>query len=221
MNVNEDVVSPVEAQRAHWGSTFASNPRMYGDEASVPGQYAAELFATAGCHEVLELGSGQGRDTLALLDGGAHVHVVDYSSEALDQLTGQLGAAHAERLTTVAHDVRQTLPFPDRSFDAAYAHMLFCMALTTPELERLMGEVRRVLRPAGLLVYTVRNTDDVHFGSGIAHGDGMHENGGFIVHFFDRALVDRLAAGFALVDVSEFEEGDLPRRLWRVTQRSV
>jgi len=39
------------------------------------------------------------------------------------------------------------------------------------------------------------------------------------VHFFGRELVQRLARGFELLEVVEFEEGDLPRRLFRVTQR--
>jgi hypothetical protein len=47
----------------------------------------------------------------------------------------------------------------------------------------------------------------------------MFEIGGFIVHFFDRKLVDRLAAGFTVLDVTAFEEGGLPRRLWRITLR--
>jgi len=43
--------------------------------------------------------------------------------------------------------------------------------------------------------------------------------GGFIVHFFDRALVDQLAAGFEVLEIADFEEGDLPRRLWRITEQ--
>jgi hypothetical protein len=100
--------------------------------------------------------------------------------------------------------------------------MLLSMALTTAEIERLTGEVRRVLRGDGLFVYTVRNTSDPHFGQGVAHGDDRFEMGGFIVHFFDRALVDRLASGgFELVDVHEADEGRLPRRLFVVTMRAV
>ncbi|MBQ1160490.1 hypothetical protein KBZ21_20675 [Streptomyces sp. A73] len=38
------------------------------------------------------------------------------------------------------------------------------------------------------------------------------------VHFFDRDLVDALANGWALNEIHAFEEGDLPRRLWRITQ---
>ena len=47
----------------------------------------------------------------------------------------------------------------------------------------------------------------------------MYESNGFAVHFFSRDLVERLARGFDLLDVTEFEEGELPRRLYRVTQR--
>ena len=51
---------------------------------------------------------------------------------------------------TVRHDVRQPLPFDDNSLDGCYSHMLYCMALTTTELEFLAEEVRRVLKPGGL-----------------------------------------------------------------------
>jgi len=97
--------------------------------------------------------------------------------------------------------------------------MLFCMALTTGEIECLAAELRRVLRPGGLVVYTARTTADAHYGTGTPRGDDMYEHGGFIVHFFDRALIDRLAVGFELIDVTDFTEGELPRWLARVTMR--
>ena len=97
--------------------------------------------------------------------------------------------------------------------------MLFNMALTTEELKALNAEVWRVLRPRGLHIYTVRHTGDAHFGQGIDHGDDMFEHGGFIVHFFNRELVHQLAERFTLLDISELEEGALPRRLWQITLR--
>lgn len=211
-------MTDVEAQQAHWAATFAAHPEMYGAEPSAPGAYAVELFAREGCRTVLELGAGQGRDTLALLRAGLRVTAVDYAAEALAGIEHSAGA-DAERLATVVADVRRPLPLPDASVDAVYSHMLLNMALTTRELERLAAEIRRVLRRGGLHVYTVRHTGDAHHGAGTALGDDMFENGGFVVHFFDRALVDRLATGCTLLDLTPFEEGDLPRRLWRVTLR--
>lgn len=112
------------------------------------------------------------------------------------------------------------LPFDDASFDACYSHMLYCMALGTPELERLSLEVCRVLKPGGLNVYTVRHTGDPQYGTGIARGEDMYEiSGGFIVHFFSRGKVEHLARGFEILSIDEFEEGTLPRKLFRVTLR--
>ena len=51
--------------------------------------------------------------------------------------------------------------------------MLFNMALTTAGLDQLTAEVRRVLRPGGLHVYTVRHTGDAHYGAGTRHGDHL------------------------------------------------
>lgn len=209
-----------DAQREHWQTTFQDNPQMYGSQPSEPGAYALDLFGRAQASDVLELGAGQGRDTQAFLAAGMTVTALDYALQGLDELrTTAEAAGTASRLTTVAHDVREPLPLPDDSVDGVFSHMMFNMALTTTELDALAAEVRRVLRPGGLHVYTVRHTGDAHYGAGIDHGDDMFENGGFIVHFFDRALVDRLANGFTLIDLTAFEEGALPRRLWQVTMR--
>jgi len=210
----------LSAQRDHWAAIFDANPDMYGTDPSDPAVAAAEAFAQGGIADVLELGAGQGRDTLYFARRGLHVHALDYAPGAVETIRSKADAAGIGELVRAnQHDVRDPLPFADASVDACYSHMLFCMALTTPELQRLAEELRRVVRPGGLVVYTARTTEDVHFGTGIPRGDDMYEHGGFIVHFFDQNLVDRLAAGFELLDVSGFTEGALPRRLWRVTLR--
>ncbi|MGW2564483.1 class I SAM-dependent methyltransferase [Streptomyces sp. NPDC001514] len=208
-----------EAQRAHWQQTYAAHPGMYGDEPSAPAVHAAAVFRAAGAREVLELGAGHGRDALYFARCGFTVQATDFSPTGLEQLrsaAGRLGLGAS--VSTTVHDVREPLPLPDASVDAVFAHMLLCMALSTKEIEQLVAEVRRVLRPGGTFVFTVRHTGDVHYGAGIAYGDDIFEHGGFAVHFFDRALVDTLAEGWELVEVHAFEEGELPRRLWRITQ---
>lgn len=184
-----------EGQREHWQQTYGENPGMYGEAPSEPAVHAAAVFRSAGAREVLELGAGHGRDALYLAREGFTVLA-----------------------TTAVHDVREPLPLADASVDAVFAHMLLCMALSTEEIHALVTEVRRVLRPGGAFVYTVRHTGDAHYRAGIGHGDDIWEHAGFAVHFFSRGLVDALAEGWSLQEVHAFEEGALPRRLWRVTQ---
>jgi len=207
-------------QQEHWTHTFATHPDMYGTEPSAPARAATTLFWAEGVATVLELGAGQGRDALFFARQGFRVQALDVVADATAAIEVKAAAAGlAAALTALRHDARDPLPFDAGAFDACYAHMLLCMALTKAEIERLVGEVRRVLRPGGLFVYTVRGTADAHYRAGIARGDDMYEHGGFIVHFFRRALVERLATGWTLLDVTDFEEGELPRHLFRVTMR--
>lgn len=205
------------AQRDHWQSTYQSNPHMYGHDPSEPAQHAADVFAAGST--VLELGAGHGRDSLYFAQRGFSVHAMDFSQDGLAQLRARAEQDDlADRVTTIVHDVRTPIPLPDSSVDGVFAHMLLCMALSTEEIRALVAEIRRVLRPGGAFVYTVRHTGDAHYGSGVPHGDDIYEHGGFAVHFFSRDLVDSLAQQWTSPDVHAFEEGGLPRRLWRITQ---
>ena len=166
----------VDRQKDHWERTYTDNPHMYGAGPSEPGRYAIELLTREGSQELLELGAGQGRDTLVFLESGFRVTALDYEGASLRVLHDEaVNRGLGDGLDVLAHDVREPLPFPDATFDAVYSHMLFNMALSTAELEALADNVRRVLRPEGLNVYTVRHVGDPHFGAGISRGDGMFE----------------------------------------------
>ena len=212
----------LDAQRQQWQDTFSETPEMFGEEPSDPALEAAEFFKREGKIRVLELGSGQGRDTIYFARNGFKVYALDYSDqglEAIDKKARELGLS--SMIVTKFHDVRNHLPFPDEMFDACYSHMLFCMALTTAQLQFLSGEIRRVLKPGGVHFYTVRHTGDNHYKKGVHRGEDMYEVGGFIVHFFSREKVELLAKGYDIISIDEFEEGDLPRKLFRVVLRKA
>ncbi|MFI6147410.1 class I SAM-dependent methyltransferase [Streptomyces sp. NPDC051109] len=208
-----------DAQRHHWQNTYSAHPGMYGDQPSTAAVHAAAVFHAAGAKDVLELGAGHGRDALHFAREGFTVQATDFSATGLQQLQEAARIQDvADRISTAVHDVREPLALPDASVDAVFAHMLLCMALSTPEIHALVHEVHRVLRPGGVFIYTARHTGDSHYGTGTPHGDDIYEHGGFAVHFFSRDLVGALSDNWILNEVHGFEEGELPRRLWRVTQ---
>lgn len=210
----------LNAQRQHWQKTFSQTPEMFGSEPSIPACVAAQLFKKEGKRRILELGGGQGRDTIFFARSGFQVQVLDYSDSAVDAISDkviQFGLAGS--VASLRHDVREQLPFEDESFDGCYSHMLYCMALKTVDLEFLSSEIRRVLRPHGLQFYTVRHTSDPDYGTGIHRGEDLYEVGGFIVHYFSREKVEHLAKGFEILSIEEFTEGQLPRKLFQVTLR--
>ncbi len=215
-----EVKKILDAQHQHWRKTFAQKPDMFGAGPSDAARAAVEMFKKESKKRILELGSGQGRDTLFFAQNGFLIDALDYAESAVEAIANNArNTGLSSSITALQHDVRHPLPFDDETFDGCYSHMLYCMALTTPELQFLSDEVRRVLKPAGLNIYTVRNTDDPDYGTGVHRGKDMYEAGGFVVHFFSRKKVMHLAKGYDIVSVDEFEEGRLPRKLFRVTLR--
>jgi SAM-dependent methyltransferase len=215
--VTNDVLN---AQQQQWNRNFSERPEMFGDSSSDPAQKALELLKSESKTNVLELGGGQGRDTFLFARNGIHITMLDYSQVAVDMVNTKAQVSGlGDLVTAIRHDVREPLPFASGSFDATYSHMLYCMAITDEEVKRLAQEILRVLKPGGLNVFTVRHTGDPHFGTGIQRGEHMYEVGGFIVNFFDRAKVEQVSMGYEIVSIDEFEEGGMPRRLFRVTLR--
>jgi SAM-dependent methyltransferase len=212
------IKEPLSEQHRQWERVFTEELDLYGQAPSAPARHAAETFKRERVGRILELGGGQGRDTLYLAREGFDVTVLDYAKSGIDDIHRRATEAGLKgRVSALVHDIRTPLPFEGNSFDACFSHMLFCMALTTAELNALSAEVRRVLKPGGYHIYTVRHTRDPHHGKGIHRGEEIYQTGGFAVHFFDREKVLLLAQGFTIADVEEFEEGELPRKLFRVT----
>jgi SAM-dependent methyltransferase len=208
------------AQRQHWQDTYRVHPRMYGSDPSTPAVYAARVFKAAGAERLLELAAGHGRDALYFAKQGFAVLAADFSSVALEQIRQDAHAAGVDaRVEALVHDLRDPLPLEAGAVDAVYAHMALCMAFSSSEIHNIVNEISRVLRPNGTFVYTVRHTGDAHYGAGNSYGDDIFEHGGFAVHFFGRQMLDDLADGWVFDDVHPFEEGELPRMLWRVTAR--
>ena len=124
-------------------------------------------------------------------------------------------------IRTLKFDVRKKLPFKDNSIEACYSHMLYCMALTNLELINLNNEVKRILKPGGLNIYTVRNTEDGDFKKGVHRGEDLYEIDGFIIHFFSKDKINSLLDGFENLFIEKFDEGKFPRKLYLVCNKKI
>tara|TARA_Y100001949_G_scaffold169071_1_gene168558 strand:- start:169 stop:822 length:654 start_codon:yes stop_codon:yes gene_type:complete len=209
-------------QSQHWEENFSNKPEMFGLEPSIPAKKSLKLFQNQNISKIIELGAGLGRDTIYFAKNSIHVVALDYSQSGIEAINQKAKKNSLSNfITTNFFDVRKKLPFEDNSVEACYSHMLYCMALTTSELENLNNEIYRVLKPNGINIYTVRHTKDGDYKNGIHRGEDLYEKDGFIVHFFSEKKVKSLLKGFKNISIDLFEEGSFPRKLFLVCNKKI
>ena len=209
-------------QSQHWEKNFSNKPEMFGLEPSISAKKALKLFQEKKIKKIVEIGAGLGRDTIFFAKNSIHTTALDYSSSGIEIINQKIKKNNLkDYISTKLFDVRQKLPFKDNSIEACYSHMLYCMALTNKDLEKLNNEIRRILKPDGINIYTVRHENDGDFKKGIHRGESLYENDGFIVHFFSEKKVNSLLDGFINVAFEKFEEGNFPRKLFFIINKKI
>ena len=205
----------LDQQSQHWEKNFSNKPEMFGLEPSISAKKALNFLKEKKINNIIELGAGLGRDSIFFAKNNIKIQALDYSSSGIKIINHKIKKNNLSNyISTKLFDVREKLPFKDNSVDACYSHMLYCMALTTNDLEKLNNEIHRILKPNGLNIYTVRHTNDGDYKNGKHIGEDLYENDGFIVHYFSEEKVNSLLNGFKNITLEKFEEGTFPRKLF-------
>ena len=204
-------------QSQHWEASFSSKPEMFGLKPSIAAKKSLELFRDKKIKKIIELGAGLGRDTIFFAKNLLKVEALDYSHTGVKIINNKVKKNNlVDFVSTKVFDVRKKLPYNNNSIEGCFSHMLYCMALSTLELQNLNKEIFRILKPGGINIYTVRHTEDGDYKNGIHIGEDLYENDGFIVHFFSKEKVKLLTQGFDILEIEKFEEGSFPRKLFKV-----
>jgi len=205
----------LDQQSQHWEKNFSNKPEMFGLEPSISAKKALNFFKEKKINNIIELGAGLGRDSIFFAKNNLKIQALDYSSSGIEIINHKIKRDNLSNyISTKLFDVREKLPFKDNSIDACYSHMLYCMALTIADLQKLNNEIHRILKPNGLNIYTVRHTNDGDYKNGKHIGEDLYENDGFIVHYFSEEKVNSLLNGFKNISLEKFEEGTFPRKLF-------
>jgi len=119
---------------------------------------------------VLEIGSGGGLDSSEFLRNGAEVVCADFSElsvKSANELFKEAGLNGNVLLSDA-----KLLPFNDSEFDVVYSYGVIHHI---PGVEKVLEEIKRVLRPGGIFMGMVYNKDSLLYGYSIIYLHGIKE----------------------------------------------
>lgn len=140
----EDWEEAYENGLPHWALDL--NPSLFAQE-------FVEEMNVAGARNVLEIGCGNGRDSILFSRAGYTVTAVDVAPAAIE--LAKQNAADAGMTIDFRVANAEQLPFANGAFDAVYT----LSVLHSTNLERSIAEAARVLKPGGIMfVYIYSET---------------------------------------------------------------
>lgn len=164
---------------------------------------------------IIDLGCGCGNDTLYLIEKGKTVIPCDYSKNAIENIKKNF----PEVEKTYCFDMSKGLPFYDNLTDIIISD-LSLHYFTEQKTFEILDEIKRVLKPNGLLFLRVNSMKDVNFGAGQGKEIEPHlyeTDDGRFKRFFDKVDIERFFSNWEKLYVHEETSGryEYEKVLWK------
>ena len=194
--------------RKYWDSYYQKHGKDKGiSECSSFAQFCVDKFFIKEDSNIIELGSGNGRDAIYFAHHKLNVIAIDQSTSAIDIEKESLRDEVVKYLHPKAQDFISEDYSKYKSIDAFYSRFTI-HAITKEDEDELLPKIYRTLNKGGLFCVEVRTTKDSLFGVGEDCGDNTfitdHKRRFIDSHIF---LNQILSLGFKLLYF--IEENDL------------
>jgi len=143
---------------------------------------------------ILELGSGQGYDAIAIAENGYQVEALEFSEAAITIARRNLSCHHGLHVSFARRNISFPLPYADSYFSGIYSYLAlhyFDLKVT----KEVFSEIARVAKRECAFSFAVRSIEDPLFGKGEKIGTHFYDLNGHVRHFFDVNEVAGLLQG--------------------------
>ena len=166
MLTNNSSYTNESSRLEHWERKHISYANQ--DWIKIPSIYAAKHIVgrLLPNRNILDLGAGQGQDSIFFASLGHSVTALDFSPYAINKLDEIKVERGIPNITTVTHDLSKALPFADNLFNVVYSH-LGVHFFNDEFTRKIFIEIARVMTPGGLLCVLANSTDDPEYGEGV------------------------------------------------------
>lgn len=189
--------SDSSAAKKYWDKDWGEN---WQDKSWPPSEFAEKAYSiikNKGLKDILDIGSGKGRDSLFFAEKGLGVTAVDISDIALKMIQEK-----NPRIKCFSGDITE-IEFPDNSFDVIYGHLILHY-FNHADLANIIKKIHRILRRDGYVFIKCKSVEDPLFGKGkkIEKNVYFHEH---LRNFFTKEYMRKILKDFDIIEVNQIK----------------
>ena len=134
---------------------------------------------------LLDVAAGHGQDSVYFARQGFSVIATDFSEKAIQYINKNITPDIKGKITTQKVDLSKKLPFEDNMFDIVYGH-LAVHYFTNKITDKVFKELKRILKPGGIIALLVNSTKDPEYETGRKIEEDYHRG---ILNIFSLLII--------------------------------
>ncbi len=164
----------------------------------------ADFLRNKPSKSILDLGCGDGRDSIFFAKQGYEVTAVDVSPIALQILKKKIDEENIRNINVTEQDLLK-IEFPENSFDIIYTHLSLHYFLDRQTTE-VFKNLHKIINQSGFLFIKCKSIEDEEFGKGkeVEKNVFMTEEN-YLRHFFDEGYMKEKLQLFKIIKIEKTE----------------
>lgn len=186
----------------YWNDIY-SKENYFGTGQTILANLAKVLIDKYSIQRILELGCGQGRDSIFFADCGYDVTALDISENAIKSVEKIKNEHNLSNLKLIVHDVKKSFGFLNNTFDLIYSNLALQFFELT-QLDKIFSNIYDIMNDDSLFLFSTKKSGDKYFNFGNKITDNAFEYKGVTRFFFDKPKIENtLKNYFSIIFLEE------------------
>jgi len=186
----------------YWNDLY-SKKNYFGTGPTILAVYAKKILDKYSLKNILELGCGQGRDSIYFAKLGYSIIASDISENAIKFIEKTRNDENLKNLQLITHDIQKPLNFQNSKFDMVYSN-LSLQFFDLSKLSNIFSNISDIMLPDSFFLFSTKKAGDKYYNFGNKISDSAFESKGVTRFFFTKSELESLLENF--FTIISFEE---------------
>mgnify|MGYP006152540787 FL=1 len=188
----------------YWNELY-SKENYFGTGQTILANSAKELIDKYSIQKILELGCGQGRDSVFFAKYGYDVTATDISENAINFVEKIKDKHDLKNLNLFVHDTKNSFDFLNEKFDLVYSNLAL-QFFDLSQLNNIFSRIHNIMNQNSFFLFSTKKPGDKYFNFGNKISDYAFEYKGITRFFFESNQIQDILKDY--FDIIFFEEDE-------------
>lgn len=219
MNDENSSITENELKKLGYWNNLYSKDDYFGTGQTILADFAKIIIEENNISTLLELGCGQGRDSLFFTNFVSNVTSVDISENAINFVKKIKNERNLTNLDLFVHDIKEPLDFLDKSFDMVYSNLAL-QFFDINQLNEIFSNISKIMSNDSFFMFSTKKPGDKYFNFGEKISENSFEYKDITRHFFEKSEITHLLEqNFQIISFEEDEHQNLDNTIsawWKI-----